>query len=455
MLARDLDRDLDLDRALDLERAPEALDVALASAANARGLSFIALPAPVVPAAAIVAAWRAAPIVAWSARGQSFVGVGVARELRGRGAARFDEVIAQARSIEVAAAGRWTPRIFGGAAWAPGAADREPWAGFGDAWFALPRWTYASYNEGAQLVLAVDAHDARHAGRWHDELAAFRAAFAAGFAPRPQPPMTRLDPGDTEAWRADIRAITAGMARGDSQKIVPAREVLVELAGDVRPADLYAELDARHGECARVLVRPPGAATLVAATPERLVALDGMRVSCDALAGTLPKDIDPAVLLASEKDRREHAFVVDAIARALRGLGAAVDMPDAPGVRALRHIWHLHTPIAATLPARRHVLELAAALHPTPAVGGTPTDVATAWIAAHEPARGWYASPVGWFDLDGNGELVVAIRSGVVAGARAHLWAGVGVVAGSDPDRELAETDVKLRTMLGALGVSA
>src|SRR5262249_28279536 len=87
------------------------------------------------------------------------------------------------------------------------------------------------------------------------------------------------------------------------------------------------------------------------------------------------------------------------------------------------------------------------------AVGGTPTNVALDWIRDHEPvARGWYASPVGWFDLDGNGELAVALRSGVIAGNRAHLWAGAGIVAGSGPDRELAETELKLRAMLGALG---
>ena len=103
----------------------------------------------------------------------------------------------------------------------------------------------------------------------------------------------------------------------------------------------------------------------------------------------------------------------------------------------------------------RHVLELAARLHPTPAVGGTPRELAADWIRTREPiARGWYAAPVGWFDLDGNGDLAVAIRSGVLAGNRAHLWAGAGIVAGSDPDRELAETEVKFRVMLGALGVT-
>ena len=147
--------------------------------------------------------------------------------------------------------------------------------------------------------------------------------------------------------------------------------------------------------------------------------------------------------------------MIDAIKSSLASLGADIRHPDEPGVRTLRHVHHLHTPITASLTTRRHVLELAEALHPTPAVGGTPTRAAMQWIAEREVARGWYSSPVGWFDLDGNGEFAVAIRSGVLAGERAHLYAGAGIVAGSAPDREIAETDTKLRAMLGALGVSA
>ena len=126
-------------------------------------------------------------------------------------------------------------------------------------------------------------------------------------------------------------------------------------------------------------------------------------------------------------------------------------------MRALRHVLHLHTPIRARRCASRATCSSSRrALHPTPAVGGTPTRIATRLDRrARGAPRGWYASPVGWFDLDGNGELAVAIRSGVLAGDRAHLWAGAGIVAGSDPDRELAETDVKLRAMLGALGVTS
>src|SRR5262249_9499336 len=162
---------------------------------------------------------------------------------------------------------------------------------------------------------------------------------------------------------------------------------------------------------------PPGAAALVAASPERLVRRDGNVVCCDALAGSIDPAGDVAgatcALLASAKDRVEHEIVVDAVRGALEAAGAEVEAPAEPSVRALRHGLHLWTPFRAVLRAPRHVLELAARLPPTPAVGGTPRELAATWIEEHEPAaRGWYAAPVGWFDLDGNGELAVALRSG-------------------------------------------
>ncbi len=431
------------------------LDTGLAIARASAGITCIALPVPVVAAPAIIAAWRSAPMAAWSTSDQAYVGIGVARELRGEGPDRFAQVVAAAKQIEVTSTvghRTWVPRLFGGAAFTPGGADQTPWTGFGDAWFALPRWTYG----GGWLVLAVDAREAKQDARWHDDLAAFRTAIGNGFAARPQPALRTIEPGDTDDYRAYVRAITDAIARGECEKVVAARHVVVTLAGEARPADLFDELDARHTESVRVLVRPPNAGTLVAATPERLVRVEGTKVSCDALAGSIARGRDDAATLrASAKDRNEHALVVEAIVSTLRGIGANVTAASEPGIRTLRQIVHLHTPITATLPAKLHVLEVAAALHPTPAIGGTPRSVATRWIAEREAARGWYASPVGWFDLEGNGELVVAIRSGVIEGEHVYLYAGSGIVAGSDPDRELVETDVKLATMLGALGVSA
>src|SRR6185369_11604167 len=128
---------------------------------------------------------------------------------------------------------------------------------------------------------------------------------------------------DRDVWRGQVRAITDAIAAGECAKIVAARSAVVTLAGDARPADMLAELDARHDDCVRVLVRPPGGGALVAATPERLVKLTGSHVACDALAGSISRreDRSDAALLASAKDRREHEIVVRAIASALRELG--------------------------------------------------------------------------------------------------------------------------------------
>lgn len=458
------------------------LAVAAQSTAAPGALTFIAVPAPVATAAAIVDAFRDQPRAAWTSGDLTLVGIGCARELRGAGVDRWAEIVRAARGLMAAGAviggepaplsalGHARPRLIGGAAFAPGAADRAPWVGFGDAWFMLPRWTYVRDGARAHLVLAVDARDAAHATRWHDELALHHAAFAARTA-LPQPPvpaLVELQRASADEWRDQVVAITDAIAAGTCSKIVAARTATIALAGAVRAADLLAALDHRHSDCVRVLVQPPNAGALVAATPERLVRRDGDLVWCDALAGTraLPPESSVAArdrivadagaeLLASTKDRREQDLVVEAIHAALAEC-AEVEAPAVPEIRVLRHVVHLHTPFRARLREPRHVLELAGRLHPTPAVGGTPRDIAVDWIRSREPvARGWYAAPVGWFDLDGNGELAVAIRSGVLAGNRAHLWAGAGIVAGSDPDRELAETELKLRAMLGALGVQA
>ena len=472
--------------------AATVLAAGLAIAARARGLTFIAVPAPIAAAGAIIDGFRDQPRAVWATGELALAGVGSARELRGTGAGRWDDIVRGAQAIDVAGAvidgaaaapaalGAARPRLLGGAAFAPGAADRAPWTGFGDAWFMLPRWTYVREAGRARLVLAVDGADAGDGLRWGGELARLLAALEAPRAPigPAQPALVELQPASADQWRAQVVAITDAIARGACSKIVAARTCTVALAGAVRATELLAALDHRHADCARVLIQPPGAGALVAATPERLVRRDGPLVACDALAGThslrpgaggpAPDD-DPAraaaardrilaqasaELRTSHKERREHDLVVHAIRDALSGW-ADVDAPDAPDLRVLRHVVHLHTPFRARLHAPRHVLELAARLHPTPAVGGTPRELAIDWIRTREPvARGWYAAPVGWFDLDGNGELAVAIRSGVLVGNRAHLWAGGGIVAGSDPDRELAETEIKLRAMLGALGIS-
>lgn len=206
-----------------------------------------------------------------------------------------------------------------------------------------------------------------------------------------------------------------------------------------------------------------GSDRFVAASPELLVSRDGDRVRSQPLAGTIPRSGDPGVdralaegLLGSAKDRAEHDWVVRDVERALAPWCSTMDVPDAPSIVSFRNVSHLGTLVEGRLAAapgdRPSALALAAALHPTAAVGGAPRREALAWLIAHEQLeRGPYAGPVGWVDARGDGEWVVGIRSAVISGSRARLFAGVGVVEGSDPAAELAETQFKLQALLAAV----
>ncbi|MDW8214428.1 MAG: isochorismate synthase, partial [Roseiflexaceae bacterium] len=179
-----------------------------------------------------------------------------------------------------------------------------------------------------------------------------------------------------------------------------------------------------------------------------------------ALAGSIRRGATPdedehlaAVLLDSAKDRHEHQIVVDEVRKRLAPLTSRLDV-GATGVMRLSNIQHLHTPISGLLRKPCGVLPVVATLHPTPALGGEPREAAMRLIAELEPApRGWYAAPVGWIDRRLDGQFGVAIRSAVVQATRAWLYAGAGIVAGSDPQREWDETNLKFRPMLEGLGV--
>ena len=158
------------------------------------------------------------------------------------------------------------------------------------------------------------------------------------------------------------------------------------------------------------------------------------------------------LLLAGAKDRLEHALVVDALRDVLAKISTAAPSTAETVLLKLGNIQHLYTPLTAVLQGRHTVLELAGLLHPTPAVGGVPRAAALRWISDHERLdRGWYAGPVGWMDRRGNGEFAVAIRSALLQGTEALLFAGCGIVGDSDPDQEYAESWLKLRSILPAL----
>lgn len=196
----------------------------------------------------------------------------------------------------------------------------------------------------------------------------------------------------------------------------------------------------------------------IGASPERLISIHNQELTTDALAGSAPRgktaaeDADLAnCLSSSEKERREHQVVIDFITQRLYQLGIVPELLP-PRLRQLSNIQHLWTPIQAQVPANVHPLEIVAQLHPTPAVAGAARDIACAEIRRYESfERGLYAAPLGWVDYQGNCEFIVGIRSALIDGDRARLYAGAGIVAGSDPDKELAEIQLKLQALLKAL----
>lgn len=215
----------------------------------------------------------------------------------------------------------------------------------------------------------------------------------------------------------------------------------------------------------RLISRFPGChvfrvADLVGASPELLVRRTAERMDSLVLAGSAPSFVDEdqatsaaRTLMDSDKDRWEHELAVRSVRDPLVGIGAEVDVRDTPEILRLANVQHLATAVTATVPAGWDALHLAELLHPTAAVGGTPTDAAVRVIEELEGMdRGRYAGPVGWMDGRGDGEFAIALRCAELSGARARLFAGAGIVAGSLPEAELDETRLKLGAMMGALG---
>ena len=256
-------------------------------------------------------------------------------------------------------------------------------------------------------------------------------------------------------WRAGVVAALEAIGAGRLDKVVLAREAAVE-----------AERPFPRAELLRRLRRRPGGATFlyasggfVGASPELLVRREGRVATSRPMAGTVPRGDSAAAeadglarLTGSPKEAVEHRLVVDAVADGLAKVADRVQV-GRPEVVRLATVAHLATEITAELTGPLPTaLELAGLLHPTPAVGGSPRDAALAAIAALEPFdRGCYAGPVGWVDRAGDGEWALALRCATLDGRRAHLLAGAGIVPGSDPDTEWAETEYKLRAMLEVL----
>ncbi|MER5778344.1 isochorismate synthase [Streptomyces sp. NPDC002039] len=266
-----------------------------------------------------------------------------------------------------------------------------------------------------------------------------------------------------EVYAEGVARAVERMGRGEFAKVVLARSLELAAADDLDLPAMLGRLARRDpGGYTFALPTGPGR-TLLGASPELLVSRRGDRVVANPLAGSAPRSEDlaedvlrAATLLRSAKDLHEHGVVVDAVARAMAPHCVDLDVPARPTLIRTATMWHLSTTVSGR-PARPDVtaLEIASALHPTPAVCGTPTGVAREVIRETEPFdRGFFTGMVGWQDASGDGEWVVTIRCAEAEGRRLRLFAGAGVVEASDPASETAETAAKFRTFLQAVGAA-
>jgi menaquinone-specific isochorismate synthase len=281
------------------------------------------------------------------------------------------------------------------------------------------------------------------------------ARAAAGGVGHPWPAARRVGGPGLGRWREAVLAALKAIGSGRLDKVVLAREATVDAVRPFPRAELLRRLQRRSGR-STFLYASDG---FVGASPELLVRRQGQVAASRPMAGTVARGDSAAAeadglarLTGSPKEAAEHRLVVDAVAEGLAKVADRVEV-GRPEVVRLSTVAHLATEITAELAGPLpNALELAGLLHPTPAVGGSPRDAALAAIAAFEPFdRGCYAGPVGWVDRAGDGEWAVALRGATIRGHRARLLAGAGIVAGSDPDAEWAETEHKLRAMLEVL----
>ncbi len=393
----------------------------------------------------------AAGTVSWVRRGDGLVGWGVAARVDTAGATRMIDADAWWRETAAAMVVRDDVRM-------PGTGP----VAFGS--FSFSRHS----RSGGTLVVPQVVVGRREGRSW------LTVVSPAGLGPTPSLAQSRGNvapvsaPGEvsfsdgaltSEEWQRAVAEVIATIRAGEVEKVVMARDVVARTSEDLDVRHLLRNLADQYPTCWTFSVD-----TLVGATPELLVRRDQGLVACRVLAGTIQRSGDDAAdlrhaaeLARSSKDLGEHELAVESVAEALAPYCSSFNVPESPFVLHLPNVMHLASDVTGVIDRSASdgpsSLALAAALHPTAAVGGTPTDRAVEVLATAERMdRGRYAAPVGWMGADGDGEWGIALRSGEVTGPRSvRIFAGCGIVAASDPQAEARESEAKLRPMRSAL----
>jgi isochorismate synthase len=380
---------------------------------------------------------------------------------------RFAEVARQAARVQLPE-GEDPPRFHGGFSFRDDHSPEGVWSAFPAARFILPSLELERSDSGVVLVAQALAPEGgvedEVRGGLRGRLEALRRDLeqgpAAGVAPSTNGTGVVRRPSDRESFEAGVRSILAGIRQGELRKAVLARILDLELPRALDPVEVLARLRAANPSAHLFLLEPEAGRVLLGAAPEVVASVRDGVMRCTAVAGSVGRGSDPEEdrrlgerLLASAKDREEQDLtlreMLEQLAPRSRG---PVETDPAPSLLVLPRIQHLETRIRARVAPGETVLTLLKALHPTPAVCGLPRHRALEVLRRIEPfQRGWYAGPVGWFDGVGEGEFVPALRSAVGGGRKWRLFAGAGIVPGSEPALEWEETGMKMESALRAL----
>lgn len=387
------------------------------------------------------------------ADGHFLLGLGVAASVEAQGEGRFralDAAYTEYRrlwqAVDVDGLG-FQPAALAGFAFGQEGADDVP-----NSRLTIPALLVQRYDEVCAMTFTCDSGgspDAALAG-WVALASEVVAALDQDATlPAPSSLQRISSQPDDAAWLARVARAVTDIRAGELDKVVLARSIRVRSTQPFVPALLMTALATRYPGCIHFTHFFPKGGVLLGATPESLVSLSAGQVVSDALAGT---DWHSGKL-DDEKSLHEHRLVVNAIVRALEPICSFLQIPARPNVYELQELRHLRSVIRGAAGANVSLLNLVERLHPTPAIGGAPGRRALDWLAHHGEARsGWYSGATGWIGYDGDGEFAVALRCAWLNGNEAELYAGAGIVAGSDPCTELEETEAKLNAMLSVLG---
>ncbi len=391
----------------------------------------------------------------WSDREGCFelAGVGRADSITGNCSLGYHELMTILNDRIAAANGN--ARYFGGLSFSKDGAKEQLWDYFKAYLFILPRFEVLNRNGTTTFACNMLTDEDIETIRAELSLLVFPETKSPSRLPTP---IKRRDYPDFKTWQTNIRTVLASFEPGKYEKVVLARKATFELSDPIDAACLLGALKEKTHRCFHFLFQPDSSAAFLGASPERLYRRDGHTLKTEAIAGSRPRgdstEADEALcleLISSEKDLREHNYVVRDIRNSLTDLCSLLVEAESPSVLKLARCQHLITTFKAKLRSGVKDADLLETLHPTPAVGGFPTRRALRDISRLEPFdRGWYAAPVGWIGKDA-AQFAVGIRSGLCEGSRLHLFSGAGIVDGSTPDEEWEEIENKISDFVSLL----